>query len=186
MDPLTGHLLLATPEIEFGPFWRSVVYVLDHTEDGAVGVIVNRPTDADVDDVLPQWGRSVTAPGCLFEGGPVGLDSALAVGVLLEATSIGVPSYGWRPMSRRVGLVDLDGPQPDPGILEGLRVFAGYSGWTAGQLEAEIQQGSWLVAPALDHDLVTARPETLWSDVLRRQGDDLRLWATLPDDPKLN
>lgn len=186
MDALTGHLLLASPEIEHGPFWRSVVYVLDHNHEGAVGVIINRPMDADIDDVLPEWSRWTTTPSCLFEGGPVALDSALAVGVLPDGARTRVPDEGWKAMRGRVGLVDLDGPMPEPGQFEGLRIFAGYAGWTAGQLEDEIAGGSWLVVPAVDTDLVTMRPEALWVDVLRRQDDELRFWATFPGDPTLN
>ncbi|WP_375002884.1 YqgE/AlgH family protein [Aeromicrobium sp. CTD01-1L150] len=183
MERLRGRLLVATPAIEGGPFLRSVVYVLDHDEDGALGVIVNHPLDADVDDVLPAWGSLVNAPVCLFDGGPVAMDSALAVGVLNapEATPA-----GWRPMAGRVGLVDLAGPLPDDGQLVGMRVFAGYAGWSAGQLESEIEEGSWVVVDAEEGDLLSPQPEELWRHVLRRQEDDLRLWATLPADPNVN
>lgn len=178
-----GRLLVATPAIEHGPFLRSVVYLLDHDADGALGVIVNHPSDADVDDVLPEWADLVAAPVCLFHGGPVEVDSALAVGVLGEE----VPAVlGWQPMCGRVGLIDLDGPIPDAGELSGLRVFAGYAGWAPGQLEDEIDEGSWLVVDALDTDLVSPRPEDLWHDVMRRQHGDLRYWSTFPADPGAN
>ncbi|MEH3033586.1 MAG: YqgE/AlgH family protein [Aeromicrobium erythreum] len=182
MDTLRGRLLVATPAIESGPFWRSVVYLLDHDEDGALGVIVNRPLPSDVEDVLPQWSRFVNAPDCLFDGGPVAMDSALAVGVSLE----GSEPEGWRPMTGRVGLVDLDGPPPAAGVLRGLRVFAGYAGWSGGQLEGELEEGSWVVVDARDEDLVSPRPEDLWRDVLRRQDDDTRFWTTFPADPHVN
>lgn len=183
MRTLRGRLLVATPAIEAGPFLRSVVFCLDHDDDGALGVVLNHPLDADVADVLPSWGAAVNAPDCLFEGGPVATDAALAVGVL-AGTEPGPP--GWRVMTGRVGLVDLDGPLPASGVLLGMRVFAGYAGWSAGQLEEEIDEGSWLVVDALDTDVVSPRPETMWRDVLRRQGDDVRLWSTFPDDPGAN
>lgn len=178
-----GRLLVATPVIDSGLFYRSVVYMLDHDADGAIGVIVNRPLESGVDEVLPEWSEAVAAPGCLFNGGPVAMDAALAVGVVGPASL--VPS-GWRPTSGRVGLIDLAGPVPPSGTLQGLRVFAGYAGWGAGQLEDEIDEGSWVVVEAEERDIVSARPESLWSAVLRRQADDLRLWSTYPDDPTCN
>lgn len=183
MDSHRGQLLLATPAIGAGVFVRSVVFVLDHDADGALGVIVNRPLGAAVADVLPGWGEVVNDPTCLFEGGPVAMDSALAVGVLPAGSA---PVFGWRPMIGRVGLIDLEVPPPERSALAGLRVFAGYAGWAAGQLEAELDEGSWLVVDALDSDLLSPRPDTLWHDVLRRQDSDLRLWATFPDDPVMN
>lgn len=183
MSSVRGQLLVATSAIESGPFWRSVVYLLDHDADGALGVIVNRPSNADVDDILPGWADWVNAPSCLFEGGPVDLDSALAVGVVADTSS--QPS-GWHRMAGRVGLVDLDGPRPLGGEFVGLRVFAGYAGWGTGQLEAEIEEGSWLVVPAEDGDLTSPTPDLLWSEVLRRQRGETRFWSTLPSDPGLN
>lgn len=182
MDTLRGRLLVATPAIESGPFLRSVVFLLDHDESGALGVIVNRPLEADVDDVLPEWAGLVNAPDCLFDGGPVAMDSALALGVVSDAE----PPLGWRQMSGRVGLVDLDGPLPAGGELAGLRVFAGYAGWAPEQLEAELAEGAWLVLESRDSDLISPQPETLWREVLRRQDDDLRFWTTFPDDPSVN
>lgn len=182
MDTLRGRLLVATPAIDAGPFLRSVVFVLDHDADGTLGVIVNRPLDAGVDDVLPAWGAFVNAPVCLFDGGPVAMDSALAVGVLGGDT----PPHGWRQMAGRVGLVDLEGPLPGDGQFAGLRVFAGYAGWGSGQLEDELAEGSWVVVDALDADLLSPQPETLWSEVLRRQEGDVRFWATFPPDPGAN
>ncbi len=189
MDVLRGRLLVATPAIESGPFRRSVVYLLDHDGDGALGVIVNRPTDADVDAVLPEWAGLVAAPDCLFEGGPVQTDSALGVALVRDdvPAADGAPgAVTWRPLSGRVGLVDLDGPVPAVGELAGLRVFAGYAGWAPGQLEDEIAEGSWLVVDAVDADVVSPQPETLWHEVMRRQSGDLRYWATFPSDPATN
>ena len=129
-----------------------------------------------------HWGAYVNAPVCLFDGGPVAMDSALAVGVLAD----GLPPLGWRQMAGRVGLVDLEGPLPGDGQFAGLRVFAGYAGWGAGQLEDELLEGSWVVVDALESDLSSPTPETLWREVLRRQADDVRFWATFPPDPGIN
>ncbi|ALX04183.1 MULTISPECIES: YqgE/AlgH family protein [Aeromicrobium] len=183
METLAGRLLVATPEIAAGPFARSVVLLLDHDEDGALGVVLNHPLEADVEDVLPAWAAVVDAPDCLFQGGPVATDAALAVGVL---GSSAVPVPGWRSMTGPFGLVDLDGPPPQDGALRGLRVFAGYAGWGPEQLEGELEEGSWLVVEARDDDLLSPVPERLWRDVLLRQDDDVRLLSTYPEDPGLN
>jgi putative transcriptional regulator len=182
MTKVRGKLLVATPMIEAGPFRRAVVFVLDHDDDGALGVIVNRPLDSDVDEILPEWAARTSAPGCLFDGGPVAVDSALGVGL---APGPKVP-IGWRQMSGRVGLVDLDAPVPPVEELSTLRIFAGYAGWSAGQLEDEIDDGSWFVLDALESDLTSARPETLWSQALQRQAGELSWMANFPDDPSDN
>lgn len=180
-----GQLLVALPEINDGPFHRTVVLVLDHDADGALGVVLNRPLDADVDDVLPGWADVVTAPAALFEGGPVSTNSALAV-ALLQPVVDDTP-LGWRSMFGRVGLVDLDVPAATiAAAVAGMRVFAGYAGWGAGQLEAEIEDGSWAVVDASDDDVVASQPQDLWRDVLRRQAGDLRMLSTFPDDPMTN
>lgn len=182
---LVGQLLVATPTLEDGHFRRSVVLILDHDDDGALGVILNRPTQVGVGDVLPSWAETVTAPAGLYEGGPVATDSALAVG-LLAADPVDEP-LGWRRMYGRIGLVDLDAPSAVVhSALAGMRIYAGYSGWASNQLEAEIEDGSWLVLGSSDSDVLYASPETLWHDVLRRQDSNLRLLSTYPDDPTQN
>lgn len=181
----TGRLLVAAPAMTDPNFHRCVVLVLDHDHTGTLGVILNRVLDLPVEDVLPDWTRDVSAPESLFGGGPVAPDSALAVGVL-EGPPGDAP-LGWRAMYGRVGLVDLDTPvEVLSGALAGMRVFAGYAGWQPGQVEAEVEEGAWLVVDALDADLVTDSPEQLWSRVLRRQVGDVRLLATCPDDPGMN
>lgn len=182
---LQGRLLVALPALSEGPFRRSVVLILDHDTDGALGVILNQPLEAEVGDVLPEWGGVVAAPVALFQGGPVATDSALALGLL--APSTGDSPIGWRSMFGRVGLVDLDVPvETLQHAITGLRVFAGYAGWSPGQVEAEIEEGSWLVLDADEHDLVAANPWELWRTVLRRQGGDAAMLATYPDDPGMN
>ncbi len=183
--PYTGMLMVAAPTLSDPNFSRSVVLVLDHDHTGTLGVILNRALDVPVAAVLPDWAHSVSRPRSLFGGGPVATDSALAVGVLHVQPAEAPP--GWRPMYGRVGLVDLDVPvEILSDALVGMRVFAGYTGWSPGQLEAEIEAGGWVVLDAHDDDIVTAAPERLWRQVLRRQLDDARFLATYPVDPDLN
>ena len=139
----TGQLLVATPQIEEGVFRRSVVLVLHHDDDGAQGLVLNRPIDADVDAVLPGWEEHATRPAKVFQGGPVQLDSALG---LVAVPGDSPEPTGVRRLFGSVALVDLDTP-PTLVVPEvaGLRIFAGYAGWSPGQLEDEIVTGSWFV-----------------------------------------
>lgn len=184
-----GRLLVATPKLADPNFRRSVVLIVEHeAEEGTLGVVLNRPTEVPVDQVLAPWSELVTGPSVVFQGGPVALDSALA---LAHVPGTEEP-LGWRaladsPAVSRVGLIDLDIP---PELLAsevaGLRVFAGYSGWGVGQLRSEIKDGAWYVLPAESGDAFMEDPTRLWQDVLRRQGGDLAFVATFPDDPSLN
>ncbi|MBC6458017.1 YqgE/AlgH family protein [Actinomadura sp. HBU206391] len=184
-----GSLLVATPLLDDPNFRRSVVLVVEHDhEDGTLGVVLNRPTEVPVDRVLPPWGELVTGPSVVFQGGPVALDSALA---LASVPGEDEP-LGWRALDgasdvSRVGLVDLDAP---PSLIASevvqFRVFAGYAGWGAGQLRTEIEEGAWYVLPGEPRDVFMDDPERLWQAVLRRQGGDLAFVSTFPDDPSLN
>jgi putative transcriptional regulator len=184
IDGLTGRLLVATPTLEDPNFRRTVVLVLDHSDDGALGIVVNRPLEVDVAAVLPAWQPYTTNPGRLFQGGPVQLDSALG---LVAVPGDGREPEGVRRIIGSLGLVDLDTP-PDAlaGDVAGLRIFAGYAGWSSGQLEDEIGEGAWYVVDSEPRDPFTDAPEGLWRAVLRRQRGDLALVSTYPDDPSMN
>jgi putative transcriptional regulator len=177
-------LLVASPTLGDPNFARSVVLLLDHDEDGALGVVINRPTSVGVSQVLPDWQPFTTEPGVLFQGGPVALDSALGLAAVPAADD---EPLGWRRVLGPLGLVDLDTP---PEILAAemaaLRIFAGYAGWGAGQLEDELAQDAWYVVPAEPSDAFSPDPEKLWRAVLRRQGGELAFVSTAPDDPTMN
>ena len=181
MTDLSGSLLVATPQIEEGVFCRSVVLILHHDDEGAQGVVLNRPMDARVDAVLPDWQAHATAPSVLFEGGPVGLDSALG----LVTVPGDVEPLGVKRLFRGLGLVDLDTP---PAIVvpevAGLRIFAGYAGWSPGQLEDEVSSGSGTSWSPRAVTRSTTTPRSLWARVLRRQRDHLAFVATFPTDPE--
>jgi putative transcriptional regulator len=184
-----GLLLVATPLLEDPNFRRSVVLVVEHDmEGGTLGVVLNRPTEVPVDRVLPPWAELVTGPSVVFQGGPVALDNALALARLPGEDE----PLGWRALDggsevARVGLVDLDAPPAllAPELLQ-LRVFAGYAGWSAGQLRTEIEEGAWYLVPAEAGDVFAGDPDGLWRQVLRRQGGDLAFVSTYPEDPALN
>jgi putative transcriptional regulator len=183
VEPAAGHLLLATPELLDPNFVGTVVLLLDVNDDGAVGVVLNRPSALPVADVLGEWGEVVEEPEVLFQGGPVSTDGAIAVAL----ASDGAESAGFRPVAERLGVLDLDTPQElVNGAVERLRIFAGYAGWGAGQLEAEIAEGSWYVVPGEPHDAFAFDTADLWRQVLRRQPGGLALHVTRPADPDLN
>jgi putative transcriptional regulator len=180
----TGKLLVATPRTGGTVFRRSVVLVLQHDEDGAQGVVLNHPLHAPVSAVLPPWQEFVTDPPNVFQGGPVALDSALG---LVTVPGDQQEVLGVRLLFGGLGLVDLDIPPVVvmPAVA-GLRIFAGYAGWSEGQLEQEIRDGGWYVVDAEARDAFTPEPQTLWSRVLRRQRGNLAFVASLPEDPSMN
>jgi len=183
-DSLSGRLLIAGPSLGDPNFDRTIIYLLEHSEDGALGVVLNRPLSVGVGDVLPGWEPYVTEPAGLFQGGPVGLDGALGVATLRP--DVGA-SPGVDPLTGPFGLVDLDGePEAVTSAITGLRVFAGHSGWGGGQLEEEIAAGGWYVLASATEDVLTDDPATLWQRVLRRQGGKLAVVANFPPDPLLN
>ena len=186
---MTGKLLVASPTLGDTNFDRSVVFLVDHDESGALGVVINRPSQIDVGSILPDWHVYSTQPTVVFHGGPVGRDSALALGALLprhDPPEAAEP-LGFRRVFGRLGLVDLDAvPEEVASEISSMRVFAGYAGWEPEQLEEEIRQGAWFVVESAPEDLFKADPEPLWRDVLRRQGGGLALVASFPEDPTLN
>ncbi|HEU5035627.1 MAG TPA: YqgE/AlgH family protein [Nocardioides sp.] len=179
-----GMLLVATPALLDPNFVDTVVLLLDVDEHGALGVVLNRPSGVRVSEVLDGWGDVVADPDVLFQGGPVSTQGALAVGTLRAEDDVPV---GFRAVEGRLGLVDLDTPlELLEGSLDGLRIFAGYAGWGADQLDGEIEEGSWYVVPAQPLDVFRDDTGDLWRDVLRRQPGELAWHSTRPFDPDLN
>lgn len=182
-DSLTGRLLLATPALEDPNFDRAVILVLDHDEDGALGLVLNRASEVAVDQALAGWEDLAAEPRVVFGGGPVEPTAVVALG----ASTDGRPQDGWEPIVGRVRVVDLsDGPILAAGEVDRVRVFAGYAGWAPGQLDSEVAMGAWLTLDAEPGDVFAADPDQLWRDVLRRQPGELALLATFPSDPALN
>jgi putative transcriptional regulator len=180
----TGNLLVAMPTLRDPHFERTVVFLLAHEAEGALGVVLNRPTGVSVSEVLPGWEPLVSGPPVLFEGGPVGADSAICV----ARARAGVAGFvGFSRVVGQIGTIDLS---REPGKvaerLEYVRVYHGYAGWSAGQLESEIEEGSWFVFSALPSDPFLTQPEDLWQLVLRRQGGMTAAVANYPSDVHLN
>jgi putative transcriptional regulator len=188
-DPKAGRLLVATPLLGDQNFRRSVILLVEHElSEGTLGIVLNRPTEIPVGQVLQQWTELATDPSVVFRGGPVSPDSALALALVPGQDE----PLGWRaldgaPALARLGLLDLDTPPRllAPAIKE-LRVYAGYAGWSPGQLQDEIDEGAWVVVMAEPGDVFASEPADLWRRVLRRQEGELAFLATYPDDPGLN
>ena len=184
-EPAAGRLLVASPILLDPNFARTVVLLLDHDDEGTLGVVLNRPTTVLVASVLPGWADTVDDPPVLFDGGPVSGDSALAVACVPEAD--GEDPVGFRRLFGPTGMVDLDTPlEVLAPAMTRMRIFAGYAGWGGGQLEAEIEEGSWYVVAAETADIFAESPGDLWGAVLRRQRGPLAWVATMPADPTRN
>ncbi len=185
-DGLIGRLLVASPRLGDPNFERSVVLLLDHGPDGALGVVLNRPTGLPVDEILDVWRDQALAapPGVVFRGGPVSPDAVIG---LARTELVDVDDSVWRLVLDGVGTVDLAvAPDEQPVPVAGVRMFAGYSGWSPDQLEDELAEGAWIVLDAVVADVFTAEADALWHDVLQRQGGKLALLAAYPPHPSVN
>jgi putative transcriptional regulator len=181
-----GTLLLANIDLMEPTFRRSVIYIVEHNDGGTLGVVLNRPSETAVFNVLPQWTTLAAKPKTMFVGGPVKRDAALCLATLragLEPADV----PGVRHVQGRIVMVDLDAdPEVVAPAIEGVRIFAGYSGWTIGQLEGEIERDDWIVLSALPSDVLVEPRVDLWGRVLRRQPMPLPLLATHPIDLSRN
>lgn len=186
LPPAPGRLLVAAPSLVDPNFARTVVLLLEADPGGSLGVVLNRPSEVEVGAVLSDW-AGIGRPDVLFRGGPVEPDCALGIASVAEEATGGEDPMGWRRVAGSTGLVDLDTPVPVLSeALGALRIFAGYSGWSPGQLEEEIAEGAWYVVDGEPGDAFLVSPEDLWTRVLRRQGGRLAMLATLPADPRMN
>ncbi|MFY2790308.1 YqgE/AlgH family protein [Rhodococcus sp. KRD162] len=185
-DVRPGSLLVSSTELVEPTFRRTVIYIIEHNDAGSLGVVINRPSETAVHNVLPNWSELAATPRALYVGGPVKRDSALCLATLRTGVSIdGVP--GLRRVDGRVVMVDLDSDPADiEPLVEGVRIFAGYSGWTFGQLEGELDREDWIVLSALASDVMGPPRIDLWAHVLRRQPMPLALLASHPIDVDRN
>ncbi|MGH9122061.1 MAG: YqgE/AlgH family protein [Acidimicrobiales bacterium] len=191
---LGGRLLVANPQMVDPNFDRTVVVVLAHGDAGAIGVVLNRPSTTAVEDPLPQWSSAATDPAVVFAGGPVNASAVICLARTVSSATPAAPGLGpewapggWMAVAGDVGTLylDLDPDDVSP-HLAGIRIFAGYAGWSPGQLEAELEAEGWFVVDAEPEDLFGDRPGDLWRIVLRRQRGPLALVAAYPPDPTLN
>ena len=180
MDTLQGQLLIASPALLDPNFRRTVVLVTEHTDEGAAGLVLNRPSPAEVAELVPQLEPLVEDGEQIWLGGPVQQDAVLVLGEFVDPDDAAVPLFG------ALGFPSLEEPDDVVPVTTRRRVFAGYAGWAAGQLEDELAREDWIIEPALPDDAFTETPDALWSDVLRRKGGVYELVARMPEDPSVN
>lgn len=180
-ESLVGQLLLASPSLMDPNFARTVVLIGLHSEDGAMGVVLNRPSSVTVGEAVPQLQETLGATERVYVGGPVQSSSVVFLAEFMDPSPAGLLVLG------RIGF-----PAPDAAIeelaeaTERRRVFAGHAGWGRGQLDAEVADGDWITHDAQPQDVFTEDPEELWSSVLTRKGGSYALIARMPLDPSVN
>lgn len=180
-ESLHGRLLVAAPALEDPNFRRTVVLMLEHSPEGALGLVLNRPTPlvsrealpAGLADLMPEEER-------VFQGGPVQPEAVILLADFEDASRAATIAFG------NVGIVDPDAEASRHGGVRAIRAFGGYAGWGAGQLEREIAEEAWVDATADADDVFTHDHRSLWSRVLERKGGSWRLIARMPEDPSLN
>jgi putative transcriptional regulator len=180
---LKGKLLVATPFLRDPNFDFSVVLVLEHNDEGAAGVVLNRPSDVEVGEPLPGWHELAAEPPVVFVGGPVGEGAAVG----LARATLDLEGDAWSPVVGTVGTVDLSRAPGDVGPgLQRVRVFSGYAGWGPGQVEEEIEAGAWVIVDTHPDDAFSPDPDSLWRAVLRRQPAPTAWLSTFLADPATN
>ena len=180
MQSLKGHLLIAGPALIDPNFRRTVVLVGEHSEEGALGVILNRPSEATVHEAVPELSMLADGVEQIHVGGPV---QPSAIVVLADFAE---PDRAGSLVLDTVGFLPSEVDPEELGKLRRARIFAGYAGWGPGQLDGELEEGSWIVEPALVDDVFTVEPDELWSAVLLRKGGPFGVLALMPPDPSLN
>ena len=172
-ESLSGKLLIASPSMP-DYFHRTVILMVEHTDEGAFGLVLNRPSETTVGEASPDLAQLIGEEHLIHVGGPVQPNAVTAVGDHVDPTAASKLIVG------SVGMVDLD----DPPELTRLRIYVGYAGWAAGQLDGELEQESWVVEDAHPDD--PFRDGDLWSEVLARKGGEFALLARMPADPSVN
>ncbi|MBO0769711.1 MAG: YqgE/AlgH family protein [Solirubrobacterales bacterium] len=181
MDSTRGKLLIAGPKLQDPNFWRTVILVVEHNDEGALGLVLNRPSESSVSDVVPELAELVDPDTDVLVGGPVQPSSVIVLAdfddphdaALIAFDAVGVMSAGSDPTDLATDVHDA-------------RAFAGHAGWGPGQLDNELERGDWILEPAQLNDAFAADPEQLWSDVLARKGGSYALVARMPRDPSAN
>jgi putative transcriptional regulator len=180
VESLRGHLLIAGSELWDPNFRRTVVLVGHHDDEGAVGVVLNRPLETTVAMAAPPLSSLVPDGETLYQGGPVQPEAAVVLAEFEDPSRAGVLAL------ESIGFLPEEADADSLGGLRRARVFAGYAGWGAGQLEAEMEEQSWHATPALPGDVFAPDPDRLWTNVVGRLGPAYRLLATMPVDPQMN
>jgi len=180
MESLRGSLLISSGSLYDPNFRHTVVLIGEHNKDGALGVVLNRALDVTVEEVAPPLSALVPPGELLYQGGPVQPEGIVLLAEVADPELLDILVF------ESVGFLVGDVPEDVKPNIVRARIFAGYSGWGPGQLEAEMDMGSWIIEPAQLDDVFTDSPDLLWSRVLRRKGPEYRLLSRMPYDPSMN
>jgi putative transcriptional regulator len=179
-ESVRGQLLIAGPPLLDPNFHRTVVLIIDHSPEGALGLVLNRPSESSVGEVVSELGGLLAPDSPVFVGGPVEPGGLIVLARFAEPDLAALLSFG------DVGLLRAEAPLDDPPELLATRAFAGHAGWGPGQLDDELERGDWILEPATVDDAFTDDPDGLWSSVLARKGGSYALVARMPPDPSVN
>jgi putative transcriptional regulator len=180
MESHRGSLLIAGPSLFDPNFRRTVVLIGEHNEEGALGVVLNRPTALRVADAAPALTAMVGEDAIVFAGGPVQPQSPVVLAEFDHPDFADVLAFG------SVGFLTGDVGEGAADGVKRARLFAGYAGWGPGQLEAELDAGGWILEPATADDVFAPNHDALWASVLRRKGGEFAMLVTMPFDPSTN
>ena len=181
MESVRGQLLVAGPALLDPNFWRTVVLIVEHNEEGALGLVLNRPSETSVAEAVPQLETLLDPDERLFIGGPVQPSAVIVLAEFEDATDAALLAFG------DVGVLGT-GPSPEDlnGSVKAGRAFLGHAGWGPGQLDGELERDDWILEPARLADAFSVDPQGLWSEVLTRKGGSYALVARMPADPSMN
>lgn len=180
-ESLAGKLLVSNPLMGDPNFYRTVILMVEDGDEGSMGLVLNRPSSELVALHVPVWADTVAPPDVVFVGGPVMTDVAIGIGC-----GPVIPTDEWAPIVGDVSMIDVAFTPDHWGGMDTARIFAGYSGWIPGQLQAELAIESWIVCEAASSDALDPEPETLWQRVLGRQPGRISLYASFPEDLSVN
>jgi len=180
-ESVRGQLLIAGPALQDPNFWRTVVLIVEHTEEGALGLVLNRPSETTVADAVPELDGLLEGAGEVFVGGPVQPSGVIVLARFEDPGDAALLAF------EDVGVLAMSdaGEQSAAGVRAG-RAFVGHAGWGPGQLDGELERGDWILEPAGADDAFTSDPLELWAEVLTRKGGSYALIARMPVDPSLN
>ncbi len=181
MESVRGQLLIAGPGLSDPNFWRTVVLVVDHSKDGALGLVLNRPSETKVGDAVPELLGLIDPDDTVLVGGPVQKSAVIVLAEFINPSEAALISF------EDIGVLGnvLAREDPTSGIRSA-RAFAGHAGWGPGQLDDELERGDWILEPARRGDAFSEKPDGLWARVLTRKGGSYALVARMPSDPSVN
>jgi putative transcriptional regulator len=177
VDSSRGQLLIAGPTLSDPNFQRTVVLIVEHSEEGALGLVLNRPSQTTVGEAVTELDPLVDAEDSLYIGGPVGQSALIVLAEFEDVDRAALIAFA------DVGIVGSEETSPE--TRRG-RAFAGHAGWAPGQLDSELERGDWILEPAQREDAFTGDPDALWQMVLTRKGGSYALVARMPPDPSVN